>query len=346
MKRRRTVLGGINFFLLIAAVVTVAMLLYTFVDIKSEGNRLEISLFMLFVIIFLALICTFLDFLRRKKMVDEPVKKILDMTERLTTGDFSARIKAQNSFPKDSGFDVIAERLNLMAEELGKSELLKTDFISNVSHEIKTPLSIIRSYAELLGKEADGEKRKKYAEILRAASDRINTLVTNVLKLNKLEHEKILPEKERVNLAESLAETILSFEDRIEQKSLKIEIDFQENVYVLSVAGYLELVWNNLISNAVKFTDEGGMVAVKLFTDGKKAVVRIADTGCGIPAETGKRIFDKFYQGDTSHAQEGNGLGLPLVKRVIDILGGEISVESEFGKGSTFTIILRDVVTK
>ena len=133
----------------------------------------------------------------------------------------------------------------------------------------------------------------------------------------------------------------MQFEEVIEKKSLELVCNLQESVYVYSSKSYLDIVWSNLLSNAVKFTDEGGRVEVNLKKEGKKAVVSVTDTGCGISAETGARIFEKFYQGDTSHASEGNGLGLALVKKVIDILGGEISVFSEEGKGSTFKVVLR-----
>ena len=133
---------------------------------------------------------------------------------------------------------------------------------------------------------------------------------------------------------------MLAFEELIERKNLTLECDLAE-VTVTSAPELLDLVWNNLLSNAVKFTDAGGRISVTLKEENGEAVVSIGDSGCGISPETGKRIFDKFYQGDTSHASEGNGLGLALVKKVIDILGGEISVKSEPGKGSIFTISLK-----
>ena len=136
------------------------------------------------------------------------------------------------------------------------------------------------------------------------------------------------------------APQILSFENLLEEKNIALECDLDE-VEIVSSPTYLEIVWNNLLSNAVKFTPEGGTISVSLKKAGENVVVKVTDTGCGISPEVGARIFDKFYQGDTSHAQEGNGLGLALVKKVIDILGGEITVSSELGKGSTFTIILK-----
>lgn len=217
---------------------------------------------------------------------------------------------------------------------------MKTDFISNVSHEIKTPLSVIQNYASMLKEEPSSEKRKEYADTLSTAAKRLAALTSNVLKLSKLENQTITPQKAEIRLDESLTECILQFEEEIDKKGLRLDCDIRE-ITAVSDESCLELVWNNLISNAVKFTDEGGKIEISLKEEGGAVVFVISDTGCGMSSETGVHIFDKFYQGDTSHSREGNGLGLALVKKVIDILGGEIGVSSELGKGSTFTVKLR-----
>ena len=143
------------------------------------------------------------------------------------------------------------------------------------------------------------------------------------------------------DLGEQLRECLLSFESQWEAKELEIEADIEEDVTVEADGQLLSLVWNNLLSNAIKFTDDGGKITVSLRNDGPMAIVKVADTGCGIDQETGKHIFEKFYQGDTSRATRGNGLGLALVRRVVEIVGGNISVESQVGKGSVFTIEIR-----
>lgn len=346
MKRRNegfSALGVLIFFLTIAVTVTVSVLSYVYVDSQTDGDTGRVALVMLFVILFLSAVCTIVDIVRRKHTVDDPVAKILSATEQIAQGDFSVRLVPRHRYGRFDEFDVIMDNINTLAEDLGKSEVLKTDFISNVSHELKTPIAIIKSYAVLLEKETDEDLRKRYAKILSDASERLSGLVTDILKLSKLENEKILPEKEKINLEECLAECVLQFEDKIEKKNIDLACELEE-LYVISMKSYLEIVFNNLLSNAVKFTDEGGRVAVKLTKEGENAVVQVSDTGCGISPETGARIFDKFYQGDTSHSQEGNGLGLALVKKVIDILGGEISVQSEPNKGSTFTVTLKETV--
>ena len=339
-RRKATLIGGaLIFFITMAAVVTVAVITYGIVSERS-GSRAVISVVMLCVILLLALVCTVIDLLRRKIMVDRPVRKILEATDRIAAGDFSVRLQVEHADGRYDEYDFIMENLNRMAAELSKTEVLRSDFISNVSHELKTPLAVIRSYASSL-KSGDlpPGTREKYAQVLVDASERLTSLIVNILKLNKLENQEIRPETRRVRLDEMLAEAVLRFEEAIDAKKLHLECDLEETE-IVSAPDYLEIIWNNLLSNALKFTEEGGTIGVSLKREGPKAVVRISDTGCGISADTGAHIFEKFYQGDTSHSGEGNGLGLALVRKVIDLLGGEISVESEVGKGSTFTVAL------
>lgn len=343
MKRKislfSTFTGYLILTLMIAAVVTVAMFIYTAVDEASGGNVAVIAGVMLSVILALAVVCTLIDYLRRKLTVDRTVSRILEATDKIASGDFTVRLNPAHSLKRFDEYDYIIENLNKMAGELEKTEVLHTDFISNVSHEIKTPLSVIQNYAAMLkNKRLDDGTRAEYAETLVSASKKLTGLVTDILQLNRLENQEIKPENEAIVLARTLADCVLGFEDRIEKKGLSLDCDFDEEIKILSSPSYLEIVFNNLLSNAVKFTDEGGRISVSLKRENGRAVVTVADTGCGISPETGKRIFEKFYQGDTSHSQEGNGLGLALVKKVIDIVGGTVSVESESGKGTAFTV--------
>lgn len=333
--------GALLFFITISLTVTLAVTIYAYVYESTGGERGIVALVMLLVILFLSVLCTILDIFRRKFMIDRPVEQIVNATEKIALGDFSVRLRPRHGYHEYDEYDVIMDNLNVMAETLGRSEILKTDFISNVSHELKTPIAILQNYAQLLQREKDEEKRKQYVDTLISASKRLSGLVSNVLQLSRLENEKIQTERALMRLDESIAEAVIGLETKIEAKNLDVRCDLDE-VEIFSVPGYLEIVWSNLLSNAVKFTDEGGMVEVSLKKEGNFAVVCVRDSGCGISAETGAHIFDKFYQGDTSHAQEGNGLGLALVKKVIDVLGGEISVESELGKGTAFTVVLKD----
>ena len=240
------------------------------------------------------------------------------------------------------GFNQIWESINAMAEELSSVETLRTDFIANVSHEMKTPLSVIHSYGSLLkDRELPDEIRMEYAKAITDASRRLADMMTNILKLNRLENQQIYPNPTIFDLGEQLCESLLQYESTWERKNIEIETDIAENVLVSADAELLALVWNNLFSNAFKFTETGGKVKLTLVADETHATVKVSDTGCGMSAEVGAHIFEKFYQGDTSHATQGNGLGLPLVKRVVDIMQGEISVESAVGVGTTFTVKIR-----
>ena len=250
------------------------------------------------------------------------------------------RLEPVHPYGRYDEYDRIMENLNKMAAELSKTAVLNNDFVSNVSHELKTPLAVVQNYAAALKKDGvTDEERKHYADVLEDTAKKLTALVGNVLKLNRLENPESTPEFTKIDLEESLARAVLKYEDMIENKNLRLECDIQ-SAEVYSVEEYLDIIWNNLISNAVKFTDPGGAIKVSLRLVGGKAVVSVADTGCGIDSGTGAMIFEKFYQGDTSHAGEGNGLGLALVKKVIDVLGGEIHVESARGKGSVFAVSL------
>ncbi len=351
-KRRRSgfpVMGAIGFFLLVALIIQVAILVYDYIIARPEIERPAdnglIALLMLAIVLILATFCTVTDIIRRKWMVDRPVEQILSATERIAAGDLSVRLTPMHPYGHYDEFDVIMENLNVMAAALGHSEILKEDFISNVSHELKTPLSVIRSYATLLGEsDLSEEERQRYARTLSGACERLAGLITNILQLNKLENRELRMRSEPFDLTEALAQSVLQYEERIEQKELELTCELAP-VTLCSCRDYLDLVWSNLLSNAIKFTEPGGRISVHLKREGERAVVTVTDSGCGISPEVGARIFEKFYQVESSHTGEGNGLGLALVKRVIDMLGGEITVKSELGKGSSFTVVLTGAVT-
>lgn len=288
-------------------------------------------------IAFISLVVTIFDALRRKYLIYKPVDEILEITSKITRGNFNIKFKPR----KFSIFNKIGTDLNIMAEELSSIETLRTDFVSNVSHELKTPLAVLQNYGSLLEEpDLPEEKRLEYAKSINRVTKHLSELITNILKLNKLETQKISPNFKKCNLSEMLCECLLGFESEWEKKNLDIEFNIEEDVYIKTDPEMLMLVWNNLLSNALKFTPDGGKVSVNLKKNGNNVIVSVSDTGCGMEENTIKHIFDKFYQGDTSHSEKGNGLGLALVKRVIDILDGKISVESELGTGSTFTVKL------
>ena len=348
----KKILHGFNnwfvFFLVAAFVVTCCMTLFIMViadtlDLTFTEDNISAAAKLTFGnVVLISLLFTAIDAVRRKLMVDRPTKRIVSAGEKITSGDFSVRIEPLVGNYAYESFNSIIDCFNKMAEELGSVETLRTDFIANVSHELKTPLAVMQNYGTMLqSPDLTNEKRIEYAKGITDNSRRLANLITNILKLNKLENQQIFPVSEQFNLSEQLCQSLLQFEDIWEQKNIEIETEIEDSVYINSDSELLSLVWNNLFSNAFKFTENGGTVSVSLSADDEHATVKISDTGCGISAETGKHIFEKFYQGDTSHAMKGNGLGLALVKRVVDIMNGEIAVESKVGMGSTFTVRLK-----
>lgn len=336
------------FFLIISFVITCCMLLFLFIlqdsmELDFTKENVELAAKLTFGnVILISFLFTVIDEVRRWFAVTRPVCHIVRAAEKIMNGDFSVRVTPLRGFNNHDGFNIIIDYFNRMAEELSGIETLRTDFIANVSHELKTPLAVIQNYGTMLQTPGlSDEKRAEYAKAITDSSRRLADLITNILKLNRLENQQIFPEKQTYDLGEQLCECLLRFESTWEKKNIDINTDIEDGVLIESDPELLALVWNNLFSNAMKFTGTGGAVSLSLKTDGEFAVVRVSDTGCGISPETGRHIFEKFYQGDTSHATQGNGLGLALVKRVTDIVGGEISVSSEVGKGSTFTVKLR-----
>ena len=335
------------FFLLVGFVVTCCMTLFLNVLANTMGleytpDNIETAAKITFLnVLIIAVIFKAIDYIRRKIMVDRPVRMITRAAERITKGDFSARVAPMHGSGME-GFNRIGESINAMATELSGVETLRTDFIANVSHEMKTPLSVMQNYGTLLqAPELSEEARIEYAKAITDSSRRLADMMTNILKLNRLENQQIYPNLTTFDLGEQLCESLLQYESVWERKQIEIETDMAEDVWVSADAELLMLVWNNLFSNAFKFTEDGGKVTLTLSTDPKYATVRVSDTGCGMTAEVGAHIFEKFYQGDTSRATQGNGLGLALVKRVVDIMEGEIAVESTVGVGSTFTVRIR-----
>ena len=336
------------FFLLTAFLVTCCIMLFAnalmdSLDIVLTDENLEMAAKLTFInVIALSLIYTLIDKIRRKLTVERTAKRIADAASKIAEGDFSVRVPQVSKYTTDESFFTIIDCFNKMAGELGSVETLRTDFISNVSHEMKTPLAVMQNYGTLLqAPELSDEKRIEYAKGVTDSSRRLADMMTNILKLNKLENQQIFPKAEKYDLGEQLCEALLQYESVWEQEKIEIETDIADDVVIHADRELLSLVWNNLLSNAFKFTPSSGMVRLSLTADEKYATVQVQDTGCGMFAETGAHIFEKFYQGDTSHATRGNGLGLPLVKRVMDIIHGEINVQSKLGEGTTFTVKIR-----
>ena len=350
----KSILKGLSyyatFFALVAFVITCCTMLFVStlsntLDIALTSENLNVAAKLTFLnVLLLSFIFWIMDMLRRKWKVERPVKEITDAAEKIMQGDFSVRIPQQGKFGSDDTFNKVIECFNKMAEELGSVETLRTDFIANVSHEMKTPLSVMHNYGRLLqAPQLSDDKRMEYAKGVADGARRMTDMMTNILKLNRLENQQIYPKTMEYDLGEQICECLLQYETIWEKKEIEIETDIADDVKVKADEELLGLVWNNLFSNAFKFTEQGGKVLVSLSATAHHAIVKVQDTGCGMSADVGAHIFEKFYQGDTSHATQGNGLGLALVKQVVDIMKGEITVESRLGVGSTFTVRIRRV---
>ena len=241
-----------------------------------------------------------------QRVYEEPMHRFAEAAKQVASGDFSVYIPPLHTSDKLDYMDIMLEDFNKMVEDLGSIETLKTDFFSNVSHEIKTPLAVIQNNAELM----------------------------------RMEPLTIPPTAEAYDVCAQLAECALQFEDAWEQKALDFDADMEDRAEIAADPSLMELVWNNLFSNAVKFTEPGGNIILREVSDDANVYVSVCDTGCGMHEETKKHIFEKFYQGDTSHATAGNGLGLALAYRVLQLNNFQILVDSMPGEGSVFTVIM------
>ncbi len=267
----------------------------------------------------------------------KPINDLVQAMRHVSQGDFSVRVDCEDV---DGDMGRLVRSFNDMASELGGLELFRKDFINNFSHEFKTPIVSIRGFAKQLEREDLTEaQRREYLDIIVSESDRLANMSGNVLLLSKLENQTIVTDKTRYQLDEQLRKCILLLEKQWTQKDLELDIDLNEVEY-FGNEEMMQHVWVNLLGNAIKFSPEGGVLGVTLTQTEGQAVVSVRDTGPGMDEATRHRVFEKFYQGDTAHAAEGNGLGLSLVKRIVDLCQGTVEVDSTPGQGSTFTVKL------
>lgn len=266
-----------------------------------------------------------------------PFVELSNATKQIAAGNFDISIGWAH---KKGGPARLARNFNLMAQELKANEYLRKDFISNVSHEFKTPLSIISGYAELLdGEEISDIDRHEYSQTIQKESKRLIKLTGDLLSISRLDHQKIQEKAEPFRVDEQIRQAVLLFSPEWSAKNIAMEIDIPEIMYTGNEA-LLAQVWSNLIENAVKFTGFEGLISIWARARNGCVTVKISDNGEGMSEETQARIFEQFYQGDSSHAAEGHGLGLALVKKILDFSGGSISVTSNLGSGTNFTITL------
>ena len=276
-----------------------------------------------------------ISFLSKKAVT--PIVTLSEATKQIAKGDFSVSIDMTER--KDEIGDLV-HNFNLMAQELRSIEVLKKDFITNVSHELKTPLAIIQGFGKLLADDALApDERRQAADRLTKESQRLIKLTSNILRLSKLESRSIAPLSEVFQMDEQIRQTIVALQPAWTDKAITFDVMLRPTIYT-GDEELLSQVWFNLVDNAIKFSYDGGIIKVRMSQTGQFIEVKITDSGIGMDEATRAHIFDQFYQGDTSLQKEGSGLGLSIVKRIVDIHGGSVEVSSRLGEGTCFTVML------
>lgn len=320
--------GGISISILLAYGVSAGLEnIFPYIDrIPLVARLIVISLVIgFFVTFFLA------------RWIFEPLSLLRKAMEKVADGDFNVRITNKSSLKE---IQEVYSGFNLMTHELASTEMIQNDFVSNVSHELKTPIAAIEGYSMLL-QDCDNlnEDQEEYVNKILFNTKRLSSLFGNMLLLSKIENQSIETNQTWYRLDEQIRESIVALEPAWAKKDIEFDVEL-ETVKYLANANLLRHVWDNLIGNAVKFSPQGGLVRVHLVKKGKKIIFNVEDNGPGISEEEKKHIFDKFYQADSSHKQEGHGLGLPLAKQIVMMTGGKIEVDNIQNGGCIFTVTL------
>jgi len=268
----------------------------------------------------------------------KPVTRFSEAANKVAKGDFSIRVKNSGSIQEIKDFE---HNFNLMIQELGSIETLRNDFVSNISHEFKTPIAAIEGYTTLLQDDTLSDReRDEYTRMVIESARQLSTLSGNILSLSKLENQEVLLETNQFRLDEQIREAILLLENEWMNQNLELQLDLAKVTFV-GDENLLIHVWKNLIDNAIKFSPPVGKIAIELYSAGDDIVAKFIDNGCGMPIDVQNHVFDKFYQGDTARKASGNGLGLPLAKRIIELHKGTIQLESKENKGTVFIVKLQ-----
>ena len=268
-----------------------------------------------------------------------PIQKVMTHMDRLASGNYDSSVEFTWPLNKIPSFIRLSKRCNKLAEELDSNEMLKSDFINDFSHEVKTPIVSIRGFARLLKSEnLSDEKKAEYAGVIERESERLAKLATNVMNMTRVENMAILPDLSTFNLSEQIRSCILLFENKWTEKNIEMDLDFDE-YEITANRDLLKEVWINLIDNALKFSEPGGTIFFNMLEQSHNLLVSVTNEGEDIPIDVLPKLFNRFYQADESHAAEGHGIGLPIVKRIAQLHGGDVSVTSENGR-TTFTVIL------
>lgn len=329
------------FVILLAAIGLTALGLWlltnagVIVDVDGDLQLGQVTLFMSLISLIIGGVATFFS----SRIPLKPVNEIINKMNRLAAGDFKTRLKFGNTMSSHPVVKELTTSFNTMAKELENTEMLRNDFINSFSHEFKTPIVSIMGLANLLeAGDLTEEERVQYAHAIREESMRLSSMASNILNLTKVENQTILTDVSRFNLSEQVRSAVLLLEEKWTSKNIDLQLDFDEFM-IEANEGLLKQVWINLIDNAVKFVPRCGTVALEIGEVEENLCVRVRNTGSEIPYDKQDKIFNKFYQADESHATQGNGIGLAIVKRIVELHNGSVSVSS--GNGITsFTVVL------
>lgn len=312
-------------------IVTLANSIFVRYNVLTDENFLSYTIMLGAISLVVGLLLSWLF----SKFILKPVNTLVDGLSKLSQGEYSTRIATQNPDSSSSVF----KRFNDLAEELEKTEILRSDFVNSFSHEFKTPINSINGLITLIKKDnVSPEKRNEYLDIIAEEASRLSTMTTNILNLSKYENQGILTDKTQFNLSEQIRTCILLLEKKWSQKNLNLTLDFDEYFY-FGNDDMLRHVWINLIDNAIKFSDTNGDLIIRITKQQKGFYVDVENFGPEINEDDRVRIFNKFYQTDRSHAKSGNGIGLSIVKSIVELHCGSVSVKCQDGK-TTFTVFL------
>ncbi len=325
----------LTMFIFVVSSVTAAILFAVYTVLSKLGVIGELNLYLVILLFLFFSIAISTSLVRGfgNKIIFRSLRKITDFSNSIAEGDFSKRLDP----PRERELAAICESLNDMADKLGRNELVAWDFISNVSHQFRTPLATIIGYAQLL-RDADlpEAERRDYIAIIEEKTKALSKLVNSILELSKLEYQSITPATELFRLDEQLRKCLISFGDRFEEKDISVVADL-DRAECFGSAELMAEVWSNILENALEFSPRGGKIKVTLRNMDGSARVEISDEGPGMDEETLAHVFDRFYRGK-NRGHGGNGLGMAIVKRIITLHGFSVEAKSTLGQGSTFII--------
>lgn len=329
------------FFLLVSIIITSTIVIFgvSFEFTLAPKDAAYGAILTVLMVVVISLFILIVYILIQHFAVNVPIKRIRDYLQHVSEGNFDTKLEKGIAIFGISQFNSMIEDINTTVDELQNIQTLRTDFINNISHEAKTPISVILNYSKLLEDEnISDDLRIKFSKKINSAADDLDSLVMTALNLNRIEHQKIFPNHECFDLSEHLVQSIFAYETKFEDKNINLETHFDEGIVIDTDKALLQLVWNNLISNAIKFSKEGGTVRIEVHKFDDVATVSVSDNGRGISEEDKPHIFDKYFRSERVSDVRGNGLGLALVKNITDALEMNISFNSELGVGTTFVV--------